>query len=132
MDTNTLIFETLYEISPLKTAKASMFSTDDIYAHPPFLRFKFYDKNVIEVIEPLINNFNGILEWTICKNEKVENNILIPLFFSSFLNKKGFYNKELYVKTIGKMKYENKVNEAIKDIPLLASHIKNNSPLCIL
>lgn len=131
IDINTIMFETLYKISPLRTSKVSMFSLDDIYGHPPFLRFGFYlvdETELISILEKITNEFEGNLEWLIRKKPESKNCILIPIIFEEIQSEGQFYKKNFWIKQFGEDIYKKYVDFALEDIPKLAEHIKKEFP----
>lgn len=123
---NTIIFEILNEVSPIRTTRASMFSPDDLYGHPPFLRFGFVLKNkeLMSILQNNVDQFKGNLVWlTIMKNGS-ENCILIPRVFKEIQFENQFYKKDFWIKQFGENIYKLYVDAAIEDIPELAEYIK--------
>lgn len=124
---NSIIFETLNEISPIRTAKVSMFPVDDIYGHPPFLRFGFFSSNEAELISNLnriVNEFEGNLKWLIRKKAESKNYILIPEIFEEISSEGQFYKKDFWIKQFEENIYKHYIDAALEDIPELAIHLK--------
>ncbi|OIN55609.1 hypothetical protein [Arsenicibacter rosenii] len=131
--TNTLIYEALESLAPLATAKASMFPTDDKYGHPPFLRFRFKNKNkndtIYHNIKYALERLNGRVKWELYEKPDTENYLIIPVFFERLNTGIRFYDKEVYLALLGKELYYKKIDEALDDIPALAEMIKKSSSL---
>jgi len=131
IDINTIIFETLYTISPLRTSKVSMFPLDDIYGHPPFLRFGFAltnEEELISILKNIVNEFKGNLDWLIRKKPASKNCILIPKIFEEISSEGQFYKKDFWIKQFGENVYKHYIDSALEDIPKLAEYIKNGFP----
>ncbi|MBB4808266.1 hypothetical protein HNP38_003608 [Chryseobacterium defluvii] len=131
IDINTIMFKTLDKISPIRTAKVSMFPLDDIYGRPPFLRFGFSlpdETELITILKNIINEFEGNLEWLIRKRPENKNCILIPVIFEEVPSEGQFYKKSFWIKQFGEEIYKKYVDFALEDIPKLAEHIKKRFP----
>ncbi|MBB4808259.1 hypothetical protein HNP38_003601 [Chryseobacterium defluvii] len=131
IDINTIIFETLNKISPIRTAPVSMFPLDDAYGHPPFLRFGFSladEAELITILKNIINEFEGNLEWLIRKRPENKNCILIPVIFEEVPSEGQFYKKNFWIQQFGEEIYKKYVDFALEDIPKLAEHIKKRFP----
>lgn len=129
---NSILFETLNEISPVRTAKVSMFPVDDIYGHPPFLRFGFALKNeekLISILKNVVNEFKGNLRWLIRKKPESKNCILIPEIFEEILSEGQFYKKDFWIEQFGENIYKHYIDAALQDIPELAIHLKKHFPM---
>lgn len=126
METKNSIFLTLSKIARIKTSKVSMYSLDDLYAHPPFLRFRFdlIDKSdkCYKILEDIITDFKGSLKWCLTTKVGTENFIIIPAVFLNYLEK-DFYNRKLYDEEFSPNEYKLLVEKSIADIPFLANHI---------
>lgn len=128
---NTIIFETLDRISHIRTARVSMFPLDDFYGHPPFLRFGFSlvdETELISILQKIINEFEGNIEWRIRKKTESKNCILIPTIFEEIQSEGQFYKKDFWIKQFGEDIYKRYVDFALEDIPKLAEYIKKGFP----
>ena len=131
IDINTLIFETLDKISPIRTALVSMSPLDDVYGHPPFLRFGFSladETELISILKNIVNEFEGNLRWLIIRNPDSKNCILIPEIFEEISSEGQFYKKNFWVKQFGEDIYKRYIDFSLEDIPKLSEHIKRGFP----
>ncbi|MCD0465972.1 hypothetical protein [Flavobacterium sp. ENC] len=126
METNRSIFLALSKIAKIATSKVSMYSIDDPYSHPPFLRFRFenIDKEdeKYNFLRDVFVNFKGNLEWNLMTKSESSNFIIIPDIFSDDLEK-DFYNQEYYREKFTLLEYHQLIDNAIEDIPNLAKYI---------
>lgn len=131
IDINTIIFETLNKISPIRTSRVSMFPLDDVYGHPPFLRFGFSledETELITILKKSVNEFEGNLKWIIIKKKESKNCILIPVIFEEISSEGQFYKKDFWIKQFGENIYKHYIDSALEDIPKLAEHLKKEFP----
>ncbi len=126
---NRIIFITLNEMLPLATARVSMWSLNDKYAHPPFLRFKFRDLPVNDdfygKLRKTVQQFLGILDWDINLAESSTNYLLLPkIFEKNALDDNFRFIMESFYVEFGQVNYHKIVDSAIADVPDLAVFIK--------
>ena len=128
-NSNFLIFEALERIYTLSTSKISMFSIDDKYKHPPFMRFKFKeilkDDEIYSKLRLVVENFSGNVKWKLITKDNIENYLLIPAIFTDLSEFGHFYNKEYYISKYGEDRYIKEIDAAIEDIPILSKLISH-------
>ncbi|MEO6175786.1 MAG: hypothetical protein ABIP27_11615 [Flavobacterium circumlabens] len=126
MEANSSIFLALSKIVKIATSRISMYSIDDPYSHPPFLRFRFenIDKEdeKYNFLRDALVNFKGNLDWNLVTKSELSNFIITPAIFSDDLEK-DFYNKEYYREKFTLLKYQQLIDGAIEDVPNLAKYI---------
>lgn len=126
----TAIGKLLNDNFKMEWMRFNMFNVEDIYYNIPMLVFRVeneYDENIWELKE-YVENINTINLWTIFrfpfskkKNYILTLDIVRKIYINQFENKFDFDLQEI----LGKEKYEKLCEEAIADIPLLYSNIKN-------
>lgn len=127
---NHLIFETLNAIIPIATAKVNMWSPEDRYAYPPFLRFRFKDvgrnDSIYTRLIKIVTQYDGNLKWIIRKGDDTPNYLLIPLIFDQHRVEGKFFDKHYWISVFTLNIYIAYIDIAVKDIPSLAEYIQTN------
>ncbi len=122
---STIVCEAFLSLNyPFDISKASMWSLEDPYIHPPFFRFKIGgDKPdlVFEKLKNIITNFNGGLVWGLYKNEYTC--LLLPEIFSIHIDS-NLYDKKFMIQHYGGERYKDLVDMAITDTIALATLIR--------
>ncbi|KXX69164.1 hypothetical protein [Flammeovirga sp. SJP92] len=128
-EVSTMIFEALEYLAPIKTPLVDMLSGKNIYGRPPFLRFRFdipdeNDELYIKV-ENIISNYHGKLKWILIRRKN--NYFLMPFLLSKYIDSPSFLKQGFLSHELGEFKYKEIIDQAIDDIPLLASLIIEKS-----
>jgi hypothetical protein len=135
---NNLINNSIYKAldnygKPLGTSRMSMFSSDDRYAHPPFLAFRYdnteKDDPIYAAIQTTINTFNGHLKWVMITKDSSANYMILPELFEKTISSGHFFNKDWHIAELIEGEYEWLIDTAIEDITSLAALIQDNSPV---
>lgn len=123
----SVLFEALESIAPIETAKVNVWALDNRYNHPPFLRFRYkgMEKNdkLYSQLKLVVEGFNGFLKWMMVTNDNTLNFIIAPEIFVANRMKGDLYDKDMFLKIFTETVYQEKVDEAIKDIDKLAQLI---------
>lgn len=126
---STLIFITIDNISEISSSRASMWSKVDRYAHVPVFRFRLKNHenkdDIYDGIKGSIASFKGNFSWTMSKHDSPKSLFIIApsIYIAKLLKDKRIYSKEDFLNEMSLQDYENMVDKAIEDVPLLASHI---------
>ena len=131
---SVIIYEYLKSIFEIEWGRANMYPIEDIYHRLPSILFRFKgddDKKYLKELKEVVESFQGKQKWTIYSTREViknRNNNFVLCLYEEYkweikmrdLNKPYQHPKEAFGD-----KYYQLCDEAIEDIPFLASHIRN-------
>jgi hypothetical protein len=124
-----MIFEVLDGFYGIETALVGMYPTNDQYARPPFLRFRFRNREkadpVYGHVQDIVAQFRGNLKWTVWTSDTTPNHLLIPEPGVAFL-RENRYKKEVLSLCWGNEGYHSFIDQAIADISALADFLAGN------
>ena len=124
-----MIFEAINSLGiNITSTKPYLVETNDKYARPPYLRFKFVsypkENEVSTYLIRRVNEFSGNVKWVILSSDKSSNYILLPKIFEKYFTNSRDFVKEEILKSFGQDYYKT-IDSALDDVPLLAEFIKN-------
>jgi hypothetical protein len=124
-----LMFETLNDIFSLKSPQVNMWNTDDIYARPVYLRFKFANQSMANkyhsTLVKILGLYSGGLQWGIYNVKFNENFLIMPKVFCEYMEQYEMLSDGDLKAAFGEMGYREIIDCAIADVPQLTSYLRN-------